>query len=99
MTSLTLDATLAQRLAVQRLSAAPFVSVTAAVGSLVCVQCQEHAISRWSLGARTGLSDPEVRAQLDSRAVVRTHILRPTWHYVAAADLRWLLALTSSKVV
>ncbi|MGI9598183.1 MAG: winged helix DNA-binding domain-containing protein, partial [Acidimicrobiales bacterium] len=30
--------------------------------------------------------------------LVRTHILRPTWHFVAAEDLRWILALTSGKV-
>ena len=30
--------------------------------------------------------------------MIRTHALRPQWHLVAAADLRWLLALTSSRV-
>jgi hypothetical protein len=29
---------------------------------------------------------------------VRTLLLRPTWHVVAAADLRWLLALTAPRV-
>jgi hypothetical protein len=29
---------------------------------------------------------------------VRIHVLRPTWHFVAPEDLRWLLALTGSRV-
>ena len=41
---------------------------------------------------------PPIRDALDSGAVVRTHMLRPTWHFVAAEDLRWMLALTSAKV-
>lgn len=39
-----------------------------------------------------------VRAAIDSGALIRTHVLRPTWHLVAAPDLRWLLALTSPRV-
>ena len=33
-----------------------------------------------------------------SGEVVRTHVLRPTWHYVARADIDWLLALTSPRI-
>jgi len=43
-------------------------------------------------------TDADVRAALDSARIVRTHILRPTWHFVAAEDLRWILRLTSAKV-
>jgi hypothetical protein len=31
-------------------------------------------------------------------ALLRTHLLRPTWHFVAPADIRWLLALTAPRV-
>src|SRR5262249_49691812 len=27
-----------------------------------------------------------------------THVLRPTWHFVAAADLRWMLELSAPRV-
>jgi len=30
--------------------------------------------------------------------IIRTHVLRPTWHFVAPADIRWMLALTSPRV-
>jgi len=49
---------------------------------------------------RTGhAGDEQVRASLDSGEIVRTHVLRPTWHSVLAEDLRWLLTLTPPKVL
>jgi hypothetical protein len=95
----TRDRVHARRLAVQHLTSPPAPDVATAVRGLVAVQAQEHAISRYSLGLRTGLDEKEVLRQLDAGAVVRTHVLRPTWHYVAAEDLRWLLDLTSAKVI
>ncbi len=70
------------------------------VESLVCVQAQDAPLARWSLGMRLrGVDDDGVRAALDSGRIVRTHILRPTWHFVRAEDLRWILDLTSAKVI
>jgi len=39
-----------------------------------------------------------VRREFDAGAFVRTHVLRPTWHFLAAADLRWLQAVTAPRV-
>jgi Winged helix DNA-binding domain len=89
---------LAERMSVQRLTSPPFSDPLAAVRSLTCVQSQDAPLARYSLGLRTATSDGDIRAALDSGTIVRTHILRPTWHFVAADDLRWILALTSSKV-
>ena len=30
--------------------------------------------------------------------ILRTHVLRPTWHFVTPADIRWMLALTGPRV-
>lgn len=72
----------------------------AAVRTLLAVQAQEPGMSRWSVGQRLSgqADDAAVRAMLDDGQVVRTHVLRPTWHYVAAEDLRWLQALTGERV-
>ncbi len=40
-----------------------------------------------------------MRAEHDAGAFLRTHILRPTWHFVAPEDLRWILDLTSPRVL
>jgi hypothetical protein len=68
------------------------------VGSLVAVQAQEHRYARWSVGQRAGASAAEVDAAFDSGAILRTHVLRPTWHYVTPADLPWLLALSGARI-
>ena len=91
---------LAQRLITQGLAGPPRANVADVVGNLLAVQAQDAPLTRWSLAMRTGHgSDPDLRAALDSGSVVRTHVLRPTWHLVPADDLRWLLALTSPRVV
>lgn len=97
--TLDVDGVVAERLAVQRLSSAPFTDPVDAVRLLTCVQAQDAPLARFSLGLRTGADEAAVRAVLDSGAVLRLHILRPTWHFVAADDLRWILALTTPKVV
>lgn len=94
-----LDDVLGRRLAAQRLTGGDE-GVRAVVEHLLAVQAQDAPLARWSLGMRTGRpGDRAVCDVLDSGAVLRTHVLRPTWHFVAAADLRWLLALTSPKVL
>lgn len=94
----TRDDILRQRLATQRLTSSPGGSPVDVVRLLTCVQAQDAPLARWSLGLRTRGGDEPVRAALDAGAIVRTHILRPTWHVVAGEDLRWILALTSAKV-
>ena len=94
-----LDTVHARRLATQGLTR-PYGGVEDAVRHLLAVQSQDAPLARWSLAMRTGaVREEEVRAVVDSGRVVRTHVLRPTWHYVHAEDLRWLLGLTSPKVV
>ena len=95
----TTEDVLAQRLATQRLTAAPLPTAAEIVELLACVQCQERDHALFSLGLRTkDATMRQVRAALDRGDFVRTHILRPTWHFVRPADLRWILALTSPRV-
>ena len=66
----------------------------AAVRRLVAMQAQEHRYARWSVGQRSATGASDVDAAFDAGAILRTHVLRPTWHFAASDDLRWLLALT-----
>ncbi|HZJ10591.1 MAG TPA: winged helix DNA-binding domain-containing protein, partial [Trueperaceae bacterium] len=76
-----------------------FSTVVDVVDGLLAVQAQEHAFSRWSLAQRlASASQAAVYDALASGAIVRTHVLRPTWHYVRGEDLRWLQALTGEIV-
>lgn len=95
----SVDAVLTKRLRTQRLSSAPLVDAADVVRLLTCVQAQDAPLARFSIGMRTANgSDAIVRRAVGEGRVLRTHILRPTWHFVAAQDLRWILALTSPKV-
>src|SRR5918999_4237485 len=63
------------------------------------MQAQEYGLAKWSIGQRArDVVDEDVDRALDAAAVIRTHVLRPTWHFVAAPDIRWMLALTAPRV-
>ena len=93
------DHVLAQRLATQRLTGTPASGPMDAVRDLLAVQAQDAPLARIAVAQRTATGPDAVRAALDSGQLVRTHVLRPTWHLVTADDLPWLLDLTSDKVV
>lgn len=88
------------RLTTQRLASAPLATAGDAVRLLTCVQSQERDHAFFSLGMRARHETyAAVRAEYDSGGFLRTHILRPTWHFVAPEDVRWILALTSARVI
>lgn len=89
---------LAARLATQRLTGPPAASPTDVVRGLLAVQAQDAPLAQAMVALRCAGTATDVAAAVASGAIVRTHVLRPTWHYVAACDLRPLLQLTSPKV-
>lgn len=90
---------LQRRLATQMLQGEGLPRAADVVRLLGCVQSQEYAHALWSLGMRTsGLRAAEVQAEFDRGDFLRTHTLRPTWHFVAAEDIRWILEVTAPRV-
>jgi hypothetical protein len=66
---------------------------------LGAVQSQDHEPALWSLAQRApGVSRARLAAAFDAGAFIRTHVLRPTWHFVPPEELRDLLALTGPRV-
>lgn len=70
------------------------------VASLGAVQAQEYGPARWALALRmrAGVTDGEIARACDEGRILRTHVMRPTWHFVAPSDIRWMLALTAPRV-
>ena len=66
---------------------------------LGALQAQEFALAKWSVAQRAAGVDAEAmdKAFADG-AILRTHLLRPTWHFVLPADIRWILQLTAPRV-
>jgi hypothetical protein len=82
-----------------RLSGPSLASVEDAVRWLGAVQSQDYGPAKWSIGLRVpGIGDADLDKAFADATILRTHVLRPTWHFVLPADIRWLLALTAPRV-
>lgn len=88
-----------QRLQSQRLTHSSLKSPQEAVHWLGAVQAQDFAGAKWSLGLRIpNSSESLIDRAFEKGDILRTHLLRPTWHFVTPADIRWLLQLTAPRV-
>jgi hypothetical protein len=95
-----IDAIAEPRLRRQLLTTAARRSPEDVVAWFGAVQAQEYEPAKWALALRMqdGASAQDVERAIDEGRVLRTHVMRPTWHFVAAADIRWLLELTAPRV-
>lgn len=88
-----------QRLINQHIGVAPFETPHEVVKWLVAVQAQDYFGAKWALGLRLqDTHDADIERAFNEGAILRTHVLRPTWHFITPADIRWLLALTAPRV-
>ncbi len=66
---------------------------------LGAVQAQDFNAAKWALALRMRkATDTAVEEAFNKGQILRTHVMRPTWHFVAPEDIRWLLQLTASRV-
>jgi hypothetical protein len=70
------------------------------VAWLGAVQAQEYPFAKWALGLRLpGVTpDAHIERAIDEGKILRTHVMRPTWHFVTPVDIRWMLKLTAPRV-
>ncbi len=47
---------------------------------------------------RDGATAADVEASFERGDILRTHVMRPTWHFVTPADIRWMLDLTAPRI-
>jgi hypothetical protein len=82
-----------------RLTGPGFESADEAVRWHLAMQAQDYGPGKWSIGQRSkGLVDADLDEALAAGSIVRTHVLRPTWHFIERDDVRWLLALSGPRV-
>lgn len=90
---------LSQRLNNQKLSSPNFTKPVEVVRWLGAVQAQDYAAAKWALGLRmAAATDIAIEQAFNEGKILRTHVMRPTWHFVAPEDIRWLLQLTAPRV-
>ena len=87
------------RLQSQQLAASQFDTPEELVRWMGAVQAQDYTMSKWAVGIRlksAGLG--AVDKALREGRILRTHVMRPTWHLVAAEDIRWMLRLSARRI-
>lgn len=90
---------LRRRMRNERLIGTPFTKPEDVVRWFGAVQSQEYPDAKWGIGQRVrGCTDADVEEALQEGRILRTHVLRPTWHFVIPADIRWMLALTAPRI-
>jgi hypothetical protein len=84
---------------VHRLVGARFETPVAAVRAFGAVQAQDFPAAKWGLAQRSRpTTDAAIDRLYDDGKILRTHVMRPTWHFVLPEDIRWLIGLTSSRL-
>jgi hypothetical protein len=93
------DDLIARRLRSHRLVGTGFGSPVEAVRWFGAVQSQDYSGAKWALAQRSRrTTDAELDRLFDSGAIVRTHVLRPTWHFALPEDIGWMLELSGPRV-
>jgi hypothetical protein len=88
-----------QRLRNQQLAPAVFNQPGDIVRWMGAVQSQDYNAAKWAIAVRSqDLSDTDIERSFNAGDFLRTHVLRPTWHFIAPEDVRWMLALTAPHV-
>jgi len=88
-----------QRIHNQHLSSTEFKKPADLVNWMGAVQAQDYYGAKWALAQRMkDATDETIEKAFANGDILRTHVMRPTWHFVTPADIRWILKLTAPRV-
>jgi hypothetical protein len=87
------------RLRNQKIDATTFTNASDVVKWMGAMQAQDYSMGKWAIGKRIfGATDEIIEKALNDGLILRTHLLRPTWHFLSAADIYWMLELTAPRI-
>jgi hypothetical protein len=88
------------RLFNQQLAETKFTKPQEFVSWMGAIQSQDYGMAKWAIGLRVpGSDDTIVEKAFNEGRILRTHVLRPTWHFVTPRDIRWMLDLTAPRIL
>lgn len=97
---MTVNELISLRLANQQLITKGITRPEAIVAKMGAIQAQDYAAAKWATALRLdNNTDNEIEAAFNEGRILRTHVMRPTWHFVAPQDIRWLQKLTAHRVL
>ncbi|MDX6190343.1 winged helix DNA-binding domain-containing protein [Flavobacterium sp. Fl-318] len=86
------------RMASQKILKTTFHEPQEIVHHLGAMQAQDYTMAKWAIGSRCDASEKMIEEAINSGQIIRTHILRPTWHFVSATDIHWMLDISGPQV-
>jgi hypothetical protein len=77
----------------------PYNRVADAIKQSGAVQAQDFTAAKWALGLRVRNStDADIENAFNNGTILRTHVMRPTWHFILPEDIQWMLNLTAPRL-
>ena len=87
------------RLKSQQITSTKFKTAKQIISWLGAMQAQDYAMAKWGIGVRLpGSTNEVIETALNKGEIIRTHLLRPTWHFVSPDDIYWMLELTAPQI-
>jgi len=97
---LTAGDILALRLTNQQIAMPTSTRPSDVIARLLAIQAQDYRGALWSIGLRLrGSNVSQIERAIAERTIVRTWPMRRTLHFVAAADVKWLLRLLTPRAI
>jgi winged helix DNA-binding protein len=88
------------RLFNQQIAETKFTKPQELVSWMAAIQAQDYGMAKWAVGLRIpGSDDPIIEKAFNEGKILRTHVLRPTWHFVTPQDIRWMIELTAPRIL
>jgi hypothetical protein len=87
------------RLLSQQIEVTKFKTAEKVVGWMGAMQAQDYSMAKWAIGLRLLNSTVnKIETACNKGKIIRTHLMRPTWHFVSADDIYWMLELTAPQI-
>lgn len=84
----------------QKLLQSDFTNPEQVVSYMAAMQGQEYAMAKWAIALRMQeTNESEMDKAFNEGRILRTHLLRSTWHFVAQEDIRWMLDITAPQII
>jgi hypothetical protein len=83
----------------QHITNSKFTTVKELVSEMGAMQAQDLAMAKWAAGLRVqNATEKSIESAYNNGEIIRTHLMRPTWHLVSSDDIYWLLELTAPRI-
>jgi hypothetical protein len=87
------------RLQSQQIAGSKFKTAKNVVKWMGAMQAQDYYMAKWAVGVRLpGSTDNQIQTAINKGQIIRTHVLRPTWHFISPEDIYWMLELTAPQI-